>query len=180
MNLSIQFPKSISFNVPVNSKLILSLYTRPQGGLYNFSNSDSLYFKRTDAVFNFTRYEINTGLRVDVRMNRNFIFYLASGISSRNNITFYSESTNNRRSRLPYRKYFYSQDMPSTLFFNLGCVIKFGKTRSYYNNRNLYDIMDLNNVEDVNGNAQIPLAPKMKKMDANLESVRDLLDYTDF
>ena len=180
MNLSIQFPKSISFNVPVNSKFILSLYTRPQGGLFNFSNRDSLYFKKTDAVFNFTRYEINTGLRVDVRVNKNFNFYLASGISSKNNITFYSETTNGRRSRSPYRKYFYSQEIPSTLFFNLGCVLKFGKTRSYYNNRNLYDAMDLNNVEDINGNAQIPITPKTKKIDANLESVRDLLDYSDF
>lgn len=179
VHLSIQFPRSIQFNVPLGRKVLMSIYTRPQGGMFNFSNKDSLYFNTNDAVFNFTRYELNTGLRLDVRVTKHFNFYLAGGISSRNNITFYSESANTRFRRLPYRRYFYEQNTPTTVFFNFGLVFIFGKTRSYYNDKNLYDAIDLNNTDN-NGNAQIPVTGKKKRSDANLESVQDLVDYNDF
>ncbi|HOZ86763.1 MAG TPA: DUF6268 family outer membrane beta-barrel protein [Bacteroidia bacterium] len=179
VNFSIQFPRSINLNMPVNSKLVFSIYTKPQGGMYNFSNHDSLDSRKTESTFNFTRYEINTGLRCDVRTGPKFNFYIALGVSSRNNITFYSEKANKARPRAPYRTYFYSQDLASTLYLNFGLVFKFGKTRSYYNNKNLYDAMNLNSTISGDGNAQIPLTPQ-RKSDINLESVRDLVDYNDF
>jgi hypothetical protein len=138
-----------------------------------------------DATFHFTRYEINTGLRADIRIKNWFSFYLASGISTKNNITFYSEHANAKRPRLPYNTYFYSQTLPSTLFLNFGLTFKFGRTKSFYNNKNIYDAIDLNNtigVGDENvtdGNSQIPIAPK-KKSDLNLKSVQDLIDYNDY
>ncbi len=184
-NLSIQFPRCINLNVPVNEKLTLSLYTKPQGGMYNFSNHDSLYYLSNDATFHFTRYEINTGLRADVSVNPWFNFYVALGLSTKNNITFYSEKANKDKPRLPYAKYFYNENMPSTLYLNFGFVFKFGKTRSYFYNRNIYDAIDLNNtigggdnnVSD--GNSQIPNASKKEKKDVNLSSVQDLIDYND-
>jgi hypothetical protein len=186
-NLSIQFPRSISLNVPVNQKMVLSFYTKPQGGMFNFSNRDSLYYIGADKTFHFTRYEINTGFRMDVRVNNWFNFYAALGLSTENNITFYSEKANNKRANIPYRTYFYSQTMPATGFFNAGLVFKFGKTKSYYNDKNIYDALDLNNSIDggdnntSNGNAQIPLeSKKLKKQDLNLRSVQDLVDYNDF
>lgn len=186
VNLSIQFPKNISFNVPINSKLRFTLYTKPQGGMFNFSNRDSLYYINNDATFHFTRYEINTGFRCDVHISDNFNFYVAAGLSTKNNITFYSERANNRRPRLPYRTYFYRQDFNPTGFFNFGIVLKFGKTRSYFNTKNIYDAIDLNNTNDVgvttnNGNVQIPInSKKLKKKDANLTSVLDLIDANDY
>lgn len=180
VHLSIQFPRSINFNVPLNSKLVFSFYTKPQGGMFNFSNKDSLYFNFNDKVFNFTRYELNSGLRLDVRAGKHFHFYVATGISSRNNITFYSERSNSKRPRAPYRSYFYSQNPRPTGFLNLGLVFIFGKTKSYYNNKNMYDAIQLGNMQDDNGNAQIPLMVKKKRSDANLESVQDLVDYNDF
>jgi hypothetical protein len=179
-NISIQFPRSASLNIPLGSKLIFSLYTRPQGGMFNFSNRDSLYFKNTDATFHFTRYEINSGFRVDVRLGSHFNFYVSSGLSSKNNITFYSENANKSK-RFIYDRYFYSKNVAPTLFINFGLVLKFGKTRSYYNNRNIYDAVDINNTVGTNtGNAQIPLTPKRKKTALNLKSVQDLVDYNDF
>ncbi len=181
LNLSIQFPRSVTINIPLGSKVIFSLYSRPQGGMFNFSNADSLYFRKTAATFHFTRFEINTGLRFDVRFNSHFNFYLASGLSSRNNITFYSDNANKRRAG-SYNKYFYEKNVAPSLYFNFGLVLKFGKTRSYYNNRNLYDATDLNNTlnPNSNGNVQIPLTPKKKKSDLNLKSIEDLIDYNDF
>ena len=181
INLSLQFPRSLSLNFPIGSKLIISVYTLPQGGMFNFSNQDSLYFKHTAATFHFTRYEINTGLRFDVRLLNNFNFYIATGLSSRNNITFYSENANKRRSGL-YNVYFYSKNIAPSLYFNFGLVLKFGKTKAFYNTKNIYDVINLNNTIDPNnnGNAQIPLTPKKKKSDLNLKSVQDLVDYNDF
>jgi hypothetical protein len=149
--------------------------------MFNFSNSDSLYFKRTSETFHFTRYEVNTGFRFDVRLSSHFNFYIASGISSRNNITFYSEDANRRR-RAYYNRYFYSKNVAPSLYFNFGLVLKFGKVRSYYNNKNIYDALDINNAVDLNsnGNVQIPLSPARKKSDFNLQSVSDLIDYNDF
>jgi hypothetical protein len=176
VNLSIQFPRSINFNVPLNSKIIFSLYTKPQGGMFNFSNRDSLYFRNTDATFHFTRYEINSGFRFDFRIGSHFAFYVSSGLSSKNNITFYSDRAN--KSKGFYKNYFYSRNTSPSLYFNFGLVFKFGKTRSYYKNRNIYDAIDLNNGNT--GNLPIPLIQKKKKADLNLQSIQDLVDYNDF
>jgi hypothetical protein len=184
-HLSIQIPRSITLNMPVNEKLVLSFYTKPQGGMWNFSNRDSVYYLGNASTFHFTRYEINTGFRADVRVNDWFNFYVALGLSTKNNITFYSENANAKKKNSPYQKYFYQQDMPATGFFNLGLLFKFGKTKSYYNDKNIYDAIDLNNTigggdDNIsNGNSQIPLTPK-KKADLNLKSVQDLIDYNDF
>ena len=182
IHLSLQFPRSLSLNIPLGSKVIFGLYTRPQGGMYNFSNRDSLYFRNTSATFHFTRYEINSGFRFDFRLSSHFNFYISSGFSSRNNITFYSENANKSRKALGYNSYFYSKNVAPTLFFNFGLVLKFGKTRAYYNNKNIYDAINLNNTLDPNGNGnvQIPLAPKKNVSDINLKSIQDLVDYNDF
>lgn len=186
-NLSIQFPRSINLTIPVNPKMLISFYTKPQGGMYTFSNHDSVYYLGNASTFYFTRYEINTGFRIDVRVNDWFNFYGAMGLSTQNNITFYSEKANKTKTNLPYRTFFYNQSLPATGFFNCGLVFKFGKTRSIYNNKNLYDAIDLNNTIDggdnntSNGNAQIPISPdNKKKADMNLQSVQDLIDYNDF
>lgn len=185
VNFSIQFPRSVNLNIPVNDKLILSLYTKPQGGMYNYSNHDSLYYLKNDATFSYTRYELNSGFRADVRVGSKFSFYFATGISSKNNITFYSETANKKRPRSPYKTYFFSQNLGPTLFFNLGLVFKFGKTRTFLNDKNMYEVMDLNNTNGVGdnnnsmGNPQIPITPKKIK-NSNLNSIQDLIDYNDF
>ncbi len=180
VNLSVQFPRSINLNVPLGYKVIFSLYSRPQGGMFNFSNHDSLYSKNPDATFHFSRYELNSGFRFDFRFSSHFALFVASGISSRNSITFYSEKANSRRFGY-YSTYFFTKRVRPTLFFNFGLVLKFGKTRSYFNNKNIYDAIDLNNTAGHNnGNVQIPLTPKKKKSDYNLKSVEDLVDYNDF
>lgn len=180
VNFSLQFPRNISLNVPIGSKFIFSLYTRGLGGMFNFSNADSLYFRKTDATFHFTRYEVNTGLRFDVRVVDHFNFFICSGFSTRNNITFYSDRANKLYPRSPYKTYFYSKNMSPSLFAEFGLVLKFGKIKSYYNNRNIYDAIDLTGQNIPNGNAQIPLVPKKPVKNTNLESIQDLIDYTDF
>ncbi|WP_317898544.1 hypothetical protein [Aurantibacillus circumpalustris] len=180
INLSIQFPRNVSLNIPMGSKIFFSLYSKVQGGMFNFSNADSLYAKYDVGTFHFTRSELNSGFRFDFRVSKNFNFYLASGLSTRNNITFYSENANKTLSG-SYNKYFYSEKVPASLFFNFGLVLKLGKTRAYYNNKNILDAANMNSTLDNNGNGnvQIPLTPR-KKSDFNLKSIQDLVDYNDF
>ena len=56
VNLSVQFPRSISFNVPIGKYVRTSLYTKPQGGMYSFANSDSIYYLNNDKSLNFGSY----------------------------------------------------------------------------------------------------------------------------
>jgi hypothetical protein len=180
LNLSIQFPRSISLSMPLGHKFILSAYTRPQGGMWNFSNVDTLYFRPAVKTFHFTRYELNSGLRGDLRIGGHFALYLALGLSSKNNITFYSDNANAKRKNKTYDTYFYSKNLPSTVFLNIGLVLRLGKTRSFYNVKNIYDAIDINNVANGNnGNIQIPLTPRQASK-LNLQSVQDLVDFNDF
>jgi hypothetical protein len=177
VNLSIQLPRSIQLSIPVNM-WIISLYVRPQGGMYNFANNDSLYFRKQVSTFHFTRYEVNTGLRIDGLITSYFNFYAALGLSTKNNITFYSETANPSKRKVPYHTYFYSRKADPGLFFNLGLVFRLGKTRTYLNDLNVYDAMDLNNANDGNRNANIPITPRKQSV-LNLKGIEDLVDYND-
>lgn len=180
INLSIQFPRNITINLPINRKITVGIYTKPQGGVFNFSNHDTIYFRRGFGTFHFTRYEINTGLRLDVRSGSFFNFYLATGLSTSNHVIFYSDYANSTQKQISYNKYFFIRSLPPTVYLNFGLVFKVGKTRSYYNNTNIYDAIDLNNIYSGNGNAQIPVKTERQVKDPNIEAIKDLIDYNDF
>ncbi|HRH12037.1 MAG TPA: hypothetical protein PLU73_11005, partial [Bacteroidia bacterium] len=183
---SIQFPRSMNLNFPMNEYVSLSLYTKPQGGMWNFSNSDSIYTLHPESTVHFTRYEMNSGLRIDGRLQNWLNFYFATGFSTKNKISFYSNTANAKSSKLPYSKYFYEYDPTPSIFVNFGLVFKFGKTRSYYKNKNIYDAIDLNNTISggdnnvSNGNLQIPIETKKRNDQLKINSVQDLIDYNDF
>ena len=176
----------MSLNFPISDKFRLSVYTKPQGGMWNFSNYDSLYTIKGDATFHFTRYEINTGLRVDGSLFHWFNYYVAMGLSSKNNITFYSNNKNENNKNQPYKIFFYRTNLPSTLFLNIGVVYHFGKTKSFFNNRNMYDAHDINNNIGAgdnnvnNGNMGIPVIRERERPDTKLKGMQDLIDYNDF
>lgn len=180
VNLSIQFPRSINFTVPLGASWALALYSRPQGGVFNYANSDTLYPKRTTAVIHFTRFEINSGIRTDYKIDNTFHCYLGLGVSTRNSITFYSEDGNKGRARLlPYDTYFYTTNPGPAYFVQFGLIARLGKTKSVYNNKNIYDAIDINNKTDIHdNNPQIPIAPK--KLPGNLEAISDLMDVQDY
>ncbi len=180
VNFSVQFPRSITFNVPIGRYVKTSLYTKPQGGLYSFANNESIYYLNNDKNINFGRYEFLGGLRVDILPSKWFNFYLSSGFTTQNYIGFYSE-TFNRRNKGVYNS-FYKEKISNTVFVNFGLVFKFGKVKSIYNNYNLYDAQDLNNTDAdniSNGNSQIPAAQKKIK-NVKPSDVQDLIDTQDF
>lgn len=157
VNFSVQFPRSISFNVPIGRYVKTSLYTKPQGGVYTFANTDTIYYLNNDKKLNFGRYEFLSGLRVDIMPSNYFNFYLSGGFTTQNYIGFYSETFNKKNSGV-YNS-FYKERIANSVYLNFGLVFKFGKAKSIYNNYNMYDVQDLNNkdVDNINkGNTQIP------------------------
>jgi hypothetical protein len=168
------------------------LYSKPQGGVFSFSNRDTVYdnryYKNTnitaDKVIQFGRYELLTGLRMDVVPCRWFNFYLSTGFSTKNGIAFYSNGFNKGR-KFQYGD-FYARSPQNSVFLNIGMVFRIGKTKSYYNNKNMYDVIDLNNsidpgdnnVNPGNGNINIP----KKKLPKSLKpsEIQDLIDANDF
>ena len=180
VNLSIQFPRSITFNVPIGKYFKSSLYTKPQGGLYTMANTDSVYYLHPDKKINFGRYEFLSGLRLDIYPNTNFNFYVSAGITSQNFIGFYSETFNKTNKNL--YKAFYREFTANAAFVNFGLVFKFGKVKSIYNNYNLYDAQDLNNknIDNINsGNSQIPVKQTNNKQ-VKPNEMQDLIDVNDF
>jgi hypothetical protein len=179
VNMSIQFPRSVSINVPIGQYFKASLYTRPQGGLYTMANTDTLYYLNNDKRINFGRYEFLSGLRLDVFPSKLVSFYLSGGVTNQNYIGFFSDSYNKKASS-SYNPFFVEK-LKSSVFLNGGLVFKFGKTKSIYNNYNLYDAQDLNNT-DVNniqqGNSQIP-AKQRKIKNIGADEVQDLIETSD-
>lgn len=190
VNFSIQFPRIASLNIPMGQRVRFSLFTKPQGGLFNFSNRDTIYNisdPKENKTIHFGRYEVLTGIRFDVVPTKWLSFYVASGFSTGNYMAFYS-NTYNKGNDLNYWD-FYSSSPANTWFFNFGLSLRFGKTKSYINNKNIYEAIDINNTVDpgennVNpGNANIPI--QKKKVNKELtklkpSEVQDLVDLNDF
>jgi len=180
VHFSIQFPRFTSLNFPLEGNACLSLYSMAQGGLYNFANVDSLNPGSKEKTFQFSRYEINHGLRYERRANEKFSFYIAAGISNRNVLSFYSETVNSRRRGLNYTNYFFRTKAVPTLYLNLGLVFKFGQVKSSYKDKNLNDAADLMTLPGGQPiNTLQRLVPKTQSA-LNLDNVQDLVDYTDF
>lgn len=180
-NFSIQFPRGIALNVPLGKYVRGSIYTKPQGGLYTFANIDSLQIgniNENDKLY-FGRYEFLSGLRLDVQPSKMFNFYLSSGFTTKNKIAFYP--TNIVKNNVSSYKNYYSEDIKGSIFVNIGMVLRFGKTKSVYNNMQMYDAMDINNGADPldnRGNGDIPQpGKKIKRIDP--DEVLDLIETQD-
>lgn len=181
VNLSIQFPRSVSFNVPIGKYVKTSVYTKPQGGMYSFANSDTIYYLNNDKSLNFGRYEFLGGIRVDVFPTSFFNFYVSGGLTTQNNIVMFSE-TYNKGNKGRFHS-FYKEKLNGSVFLNFGLVFKFGKVKSSYNNYNMYNAQDLNS-SDINNNlnqgqSQIP-AKEKKIKNISPNEVQDLIDTQDF
>ncbi|MBS1637588.1 MAG: hypothetical protein JST26_16865 [Bacteroidetes bacterium] len=180
INFSVQFPRSISLNIPIGHYIRTSLYTKPQGGLYSFANVDSLSPDFKNKTIYFGRYEFLSGLRVDVLPSKYFNFYLSSGLTTQNFVGMFP----NGRKFKPGSNLSTVERISGSLFINFGIVVRFGKTRSIYNNQQMYNALDLNNSLDpgnnnVNpGNGNIP-RPQKKIRHLDPKDVQDLMETED-
>ncbi len=183
VNFSLQFPRSITLNIPCGKYIRTSLYAQPQGGFYTFANTDSV---RLGSIYEnktlfFGRSEFLLGTRVDILPTKHFSFYLSGGLTTRNKIEFFPTS---KKSNVVYRyNNYYQEKIKGGIFINFGLVFRFGKTKSIYNNLQMYNAIDLNNginsVDNVHpGNSQIPTG-KEKMGNNKTDDVIDLIEAKD-
>lgn len=183
INLSIQFPRSISLNFPIGKYVRTSIYTKSQGGLYSFANVDSIPvgdFSDNSKLY-FGRTEFLTGWRIDVMPSKYFNAYLSSGFTTQNYISF-TASSKSKSNTTPYTNY-YGQSIKGSIFLNIGLVVRFGRTKSIYHNFQMYDAIDMNNsdIGDSNiitGNGNIPVPEKKIKVN-NPSEILDLIEVQD-
>ncbi len=181
---SLQFPRAMSFNFQPGPKFSFSIYSKTYGGLYNFSNGDSLY-PFGDSVIQFGQTGISNGIRFDFRPGPNFSFFVASGFAVRNHIWLYSASFNERNNNKPFAHFYDGKPEPA-LFINFGLTWRFGKAKKSSGNYLMYDIFDLNNTMDPGdnnsgpGNGDIRNGTKEEEMKkVQYKDVEDLIDDTD-
>lgn len=185
VNFSVQFPRGVTFTVPIGKYVRTSLYTKPQGGFYTFGNTvDSLKIGNVNenSKLYFGRYEFLSGARLDVQPSHFFNLYLSTGFTTRNIISFYPTSEVKDNNSV-YKKD-YAEKIPGSIYVNFGLVLRFGRTKATYNNRLMYDAKDLNNTIDSgdnninigNGDIAVP-AKKIKKV--NPDEVLDLIETQD-
>jgi len=183
-NFSVQFPRGMTLCIPIGKHVRTSLYTKPQGGLYTFANTDSLKIgnvNENDKLY-FGRYEFLSGMRLDIQPSEFFNFYLSTGFTTRNKIQFYS-TTLVKDNNSTYTNY-YSEKIGASIFANFGLVFRFGKTKSTYNNSLMYDAKDINNSIDPGdnglnkGNGDIPI-PAKNIQKVNPDEILDLIETQD-
>lgn len=183
-NFSIQFPRIISLNVPITHWLHVSLFTKPQGGLFSLSNKDTLYpwFYNKNKVIYLGRYEFLSGLRIDMQPFQFLSIYIAAGQTINNYLALYSLQFNRNRT-FSYGHFFESRP-GKTPFINLGIISYFGKTKSYYQRKNIDEQIYLNNQMGIGDeNTQIFQSTNNsgnKKFKTSNEEISDLINTFDY
>jgi hypothetical protein len=181
--VSIQAPRFVSFNFQPSHKIGISLFSRVYGGLYDFSNRDSIYLGN-DKVIQVGYTGIANGMRFDFRPNPNFSFFLSGGFAVRNHLWFYSRSFNPPGHIGPLGHFYDGQPDP-TLFIHFGFTYRFGKAKRSAGNYLMYDVFDLNAGMDAGDNNAMSAGQntgyykkeEMKKV--QYQDVVDLVDESD-
>jgi hypothetical protein len=184
MYISVLFPRQVTAAWVINKNFTVSAYSKPFGGLYRFSNSDSIYINPNVKVLEFGRWELTNGLRVDVNCGNSFSFFVAGGQSLNGRYSFSSPDFNNNNKPFARLGPFYAAKVDPALFLHFGISARFGKAKRIAGDRRLYEVIDMNGQFDPGdnndgpGNTQIP-AKFGEKEKLKYRDVSDLFDTND-
>lgn len=176
-----QFPRFLAVYFQPKPKFTFSIFTRAYGGLYRFSNKDTLY-SGNDSVFQMGYTGIANGVRFDFRPNPNFSVFFSGGVAVRNNVWFYSYSYNPVNQYGPMRHFFYHAKPDPTLFLQFGVSWRFGKSKRSTGNYLMYDVFDLNTSMDAGDNNSMPssaVSPRYDKAEMKKVQYKDVIDLVD-
>jgi len=179
VNFSIEFPRSLSLNVPVKNWFNFSLFSKVQGTVYNFKNEDPNFFDRPREI-TLGRRDVLTGLQGNFRFGPHCSLFIAAGTST--GLITRADKIDNRAIVRRNRYEFSRQELLRAPFLQAGINIYFGKTKNLQGNTQLYDVIDMNNLYGIDdGNAS--LIDRMQDADKNLElknlQYRDIADLID-
>jgi hypothetical protein len=149
LHLNMYLLRNISVNFPVGKKTWLELFAKPIGGLYVFSNSDSLF--ATKGAIQFGRYELLNGINITYRPTNSVTLFVSTGISYGKKVFLKDVKS---KDDLSFRA-------PLSMFFNTGINIAIGKSKTIQNNTEMYDVFSLQNTwsgNNLNGaaNTNVP------------------------
>ena len=185
LNFSLQFPRIISLNYPISNKFQISLFTKPQGGVFSISNSDTLYaaFLQENKVVYLGRYEFLSGIRIDIKPLHFLGLYISVGRSVNNFLALYSLHFN-RRTQGRYVPFF-KDEQGRTPFINFGIISFFGKTKSYYQRKNIDEMIYTNNEIGVGDNnlhihSTSENYEKKEKFKVSNDEILDLINSFDY
>jgi hypothetical protein len=182
--VSIQFPRNIFVNFRMSRSLAFNMVAKPVGGVYNFRDLDSLYSGTNKQLF-FGRRDICFGLGLDYHPSKFFSLFVHAGTARGSGIVFYSKTINEDNNLSPL-KWFYYENLKKTGFINFGLTVRFGKSKSAYGNKNIYELQSLNaeidpgdnntgpNSSEINSHGDLQKLNKLKYKDLS-----DLIDSAD-
>lgn len=180
-HVSIQLPRSVTFDFPMGSKFWGSIFVKPVGGRYNFIYPDSSFNKINNTI-QFGHFEFISGYTLDFRPNRNISLNLSMGLVTQRHIAF---ADNDNANGTGYQPFFNARVAPS-LFVSIGASIRFGASRKINKNYELYDVLDMNNMFDPGDNNRRPTngdiprnAEKVKVNNIQYQDIKDLIQETD-
>lgn len=165
---SFQFPKYASFNFQMGPKFRGSIFAKPSGTIFNYSD-----FAGKSDVVKFRRYELLVGYLIQFRMNSHVQLHMGSGWATNRFISF-SDNKGNTGNDL-----FQNQmNAASSLFITGGITIRFGKSISIANDINMFDVFDLNNTFDIgsSGDASPDAEMQGKERPSQTIQYRDIQD----
>ncbi|HWZ22176.1 MAG TPA: DUF6268 family outer membrane beta-barrel protein, partial [Cytophagaceae bacterium] len=179
LHLNIQFPKNISLDLPIGRVVTASVFVRSMGGVFNvITQGDIVTTPGRRAQLR--RYELLHGAQINVRAGKNISFYVSSGFATKRHITyvFKEEPVKSGNDINRHR-------IPASVFVSFGLSIRFGATKKIYNDRQMYDVMDLNTLKNTGlsdsgpADNDIPASPEKSKIDSakkiKYKDVEDLI-----
>ena len=179
VNFSIEFPRSLSLNVPVKTWFNFSLFSRVQGTVYNFKNEDPNFFNRP-AQISLGRRDVLTGIQSNFRFGPVCSMFFSFGTST-GEVTRADKI--DRRAILKRNRYEFSkQELMRAPFVMAGINFYFGKTKNVQGNVQLYDVIDMNNLYGMDdGNATLIDRGLQGGKDLELKNLqyRDIADLID-
>jgi hypothetical protein len=185
IHANIQFPRNISLDIPIGTKVTMSVFSRSMGGVYNIKTQDTLLDVAVGTMATLRRFELLNGIQFNFRAGDHFNFYISSGITSRRRVS-YAFHEDDSQARASDRTV---EGIPRSLFLNVGLSIHFGKAKKVYNDAAMYDLFDLNTSQKSGFNetgsvdSDVPADPSRQKLDAikklKYKDVEDLVseDY---
>lgn len=177
--LSIQFPRSIFFNVPIVRSLSFNALVKPVGNVFAYKDIDSIYAGSNKSLI-FGLKDIVFGLGFNYHPSRFISLFINSGlVTSNSTITLFSESFN-KGNKFNSFNYFYNQNLARSTFINIGLTLRFGTSKSSYGDRNIYELQNTNTDLDVGNNNiggnQSEITPNGKLKSLNKIRFKDVAD----
>jgi hypothetical protein len=183
LHISIQFPRSIQVNYPMNHHFGISVFRKPQGSLYTLKNTDAEFGEKGEFVF-LARREFLTGVQMNYNPFNNLSLQAAFGIASGT----FVRSTELNASRFFQNNSAFSNDRAKPApFIQAGLVLSFGKSKSIGGNVQLYEVIDFHTQfgnddnQSLQNNQQIQqLKRTSEKTNLRFSDIQDLISESDF